>query len=100
MFITMNRFKIKLGCEDGFIELWRDRDSHLHTVQGFKQFQLLHGASDETHTLFSSYASWESKTDFEAWTKSEAFKKAHANAGARRDIYLEPPKLECFDVAL
>jgi hypothetical protein len=31
---------------------------------------------------------------------SQAFKKAHANAGARRDIYLEPPKLECFDVAL
>lgn len=100
MFITMNRFKIKLGCEEDFIAIWKGRDSHLDGVPGFKTFQLLRGSSHEDHTLFSSYAGWESHSDFEAWTKSEAFRKAHANAGARRDIYMGPPDLECFDVVL
>lgn len=100
MFITMNRFKIKLGCEENFIEIWKGRDSHLDGVPGFKTFQLLRGPSHEDHTLFSSYAGWESRNDFEAWTKSEAFRKAHANAGVKRDIYMGPPQLECFDVVL
>ncbi|KES16425.1 putative enzyme involved in biosynthesis of extracellular polysaccharide, partial [Gilliamella apis SCGC AB-598-P17] len=26
MYIVMNRFKIKLGSEDTFIEIWRNRD--------------------------------------------------------------------------
>ena len=30
----------------------------------------------------------------------DALCKAHANAGARRDIYLGPPQLECFEVVL
>ncbi|ADZ92712.1 antibiotic biosynthesis monooxygenase family protein [Marinomonas mediterranea] len=100
MFIAMNRFKIKLGCEQEFIDIWKNRDSHLKDVPGFKSFNLLQGSSDETCTLFSSHATWESKEAFEAWTKSEAFRKAHANAGSRREIYMGPPQLECFEAVL
>ena len=28
MFIAMNRFKIKQGCEQDFIEIWQGRDSY------------------------------------------------------------------------
>lgn len=100
MFIAMNRFKIKPGCEQDFIEIWKGRDSYLHTVPGFKEFHLLQGQSNEEFTLFSSHAVWESKDAFEAWTKSEAFRKAHANAGSRKDIYMGPPQLECFESVL
>lgn len=100
MFIAMNRFKIKVGFEQEFIDIWKGRDSHLHTVPGFKSFNLLQGASNEEYTLFSSHACWESRTAFEDWTKSEAFRKAHANAGSRKDIYMGPPQLECFDAVL
>ena len=100
MFIAMNRFKIKQGCEQDFIEIWQGRDSYLTAVPGFKSFHLLRGESQDNYTLFSSHATWESRSAFQDWTKSEAFRKAHANAGARRDIYLGPPKLECFDVVL
>ncbi|GLQ33576.1 antibiotic biosynthesis monooxygenase family protein [Litoribrevibacter albus] len=100
MFIAMNRFKIKPGCEQDFIEIWKGRDSYLETVPGFKEFHLLQGQSNEEFTLFSSHAVWESREAFEAWTKSEAFRKAHANAGSRKDIYMGPPQLECFESVL
>lgn len=100
MFIAMNRFQIKPGCEADFLEIWRNRDSHLAEVPGFKQFKMLQGATTDEHTLFISYTTWESREMFEAWTHSEAFRKAHAGAGSRRDIYLGPPQFEGFEVVI
>jgi heme-degrading monooxygenase HmoA len=98
MFIAMNRFKIKPGHEQDFIEIWKGRNSYLDTVPGFMEFHLLQGPSNDGYTLFSSHAKWESREAFEAWTKSEAFRKAHAGAGSRKDIYMGPPQLEFFEV--
>ncbi|WP_116473776.1 antibiotic biosynthesis monooxygenase family protein [Zobellella maritima] len=100
MFIAMNRFKIKPGHEQTFIEVWKNRDSYLDTVPGFQGFHLLQGPSNEEYTLFSSHASWESRQHFDDWTRSDAFRKAHANAGTPRDIFAGPPQLECFEVVL
>ena len=50
MFIAMNRFKITKGFEAGFEEVWRQRDSYLHTVEGFKSFSLLKGGEFDDHT--------------------------------------------------
>ena len=100
MYIAMNRFRITLGKEQDFIDIWENRDSHLEEVSGFKEFHLLQGPSDEECTLFASHAIWESGEDFSNWTKSEAFRKAHANAGSAKDIYLGPPQFEGFEVVL
>jgi len=97
MFIAMNRFKITLGREDDFIAVWKGRDSYLDSVPGFKDFHLLRGATTEEHTLFASHSVWESKTAFEDWTHSEAFRKAHANAGQTKGIYQGHPNLELFE---
>jgi len=97
MYVAMNRFRIAPGKEQDFIEIWRSRDSHLDGVPGFKSFNLLQGPSTEEYTLFASHSVWESEEAFIAWTKSEAFRKAHANARPARDIYLGPPQLECFN---
>ncbi|MEM6266713.1 MAG: antibiotic biosynthesis monooxygenase, partial [Pseudomonadota bacterium] len=43
MYIAMNRFKIALGKEDAFEQVWAERDSHLKDVAGFKDFKLLRG---------------------------------------------------------
>ncbi len=59
MFIAMNRFKIKPGCEQDFIAIWEGRDTFLQEVPGFKSFNLLQGQSTEEYTLFSSHATWE-----------------------------------------
>lgn len=100
MYLAMNRFKIALGKEQDFIEIWRNRDSHLSEVPGFKSFELMQGASNEEYTLFASHSLWESEDAFIAWTKSEAFRKAHANAKPSREIYLGPPQFEGFNQVL
>lgn len=100
MYIAMNRFKIALGREQEFIDIWKNRDTHLESVPGFKEFHLLQGSSDETCTLFSSHSLWESSEAFVNWTKSEAFRKAHANAGETKGLYLGPPQFEGFKVVL
>ncbi|WP_133012841.1 antibiotic biosynthesis monooxygenase family protein [Marinomonas flavescens] len=100
MYIAMNRFRIALGREEEFTDIWRNRDTHLKDVPGFKEFHLLKGATDEECSLFASHTIWESEQAFRDWTQSEAFKKAHANAGSSKGVYLGPPKFEGFSVVV
>jgi len=100
MFIAMNRFKIARGSEEEFISVWKNRETHLDAVPGFKEFYLLKGPSTDEYTLFASHSTWDSRDAFEAWTKSEAFRKAHANAGGKKDMYLGPPQFEGFEAVV
>lgn len=100
MFIAMNRFRIARGREEVFEEMWRARDSHLDQVEGFREFHLLRGPSDDEATLFASHVVWDSREAFQAWTESEAFRKAHAQARAPEGTYLGPPQFEGFEVVL
>src|SRR3974390_339110 len=100
MFIAMNRFRVKKGSEDAFEKVWLGRDSYLDSVPGFLEFHLLKGPEAEDHTLYSSHTVWQSKRAFEAWTKSQEFRAAHARAGNETTgpLYLEHPKFEVFEV--
>ncbi len=100
MFIAMNRFRIAHGFEEGFETLWRSRDSQLDGVPGLRAFQLLRGPRSESETLYASHTSWESREAFEAWTRSEAFAKAHAQARAPKGTYLSHPQFEGFEAIL
>ncbi|MEM8547554.1 MAG: antibiotic biosynthesis monooxygenase [Pseudomonadota bacterium] len=100
MYIAMNRFHINPGHEQAFIDVWKNRDSHLQAVPGFKDFHLLQGPTNEEYTLFSSHSVWESEQAFQDWTRSEAFRKAHADAGDNRGMYLGHPQFEGFNVVL
>ncbi|MDG2004053.1 MAG: antibiotic biosynthesis monooxygenase [Novosphingobium sp.] len=97
MFIAMNRFQVKLGQEEAFETVWKNRDSFLEDVPGFVSFHLLRGSAEEDHTLFATHTLWESRDAFVAWTKSEAFRKAHAGAGNNKPLYAGSPRLELFD---
>jgi len=97
MFIAMNRFRVAPGAEAEFETLWKSRDSHLHSVPGFVEFHLLKGPAREDHILYASHTIWRSREDFEAWTRSEAFRMAHRNAGTTRPLYLGPPEFEGFE---
>ncbi|MBW2282878.1 MAG: antibiotic biosynthesis monooxygenase [Deltaproteobacteria bacterium] len=100
MYIAMNRFQITPGHEQDFEELWRSRDSQLAEVPGFREFQLLRGPTDDTCTLYASHTVWESEDAFSAWTESESFAKAHAQARAPKGTYLGHPRFEGFQVIL
>ncbi len=100
MFIAMNRFRIARGKEEGFEDLWRRRESYLDGVPGFREFHLLRGPANEEFTLYASHSVWESREAFEAWTNSEAFRKAHAQARAPEGTYLGHPQFEGFEAVL
>ncbi len=43
MYITMNRFKIRLGSEQEFIDIWKNNDTYLNGTPDFRAFNLLQG---------------------------------------------------------
>jgi heme-degrading monooxygenase HmoA len=100
MYIAMNRFKVQNGSESAFEDVWKNRDSTLSEMKGFREFHLLRGPVDETegYTLFASHTVWESYEDFSAWTKSENFRAAHKNAGQNKVLYIGHPSFEGFSV--
>ena len=100
MFIAMNRFRIAPGFGDGFERVWRERESYLSDVPGFRSFHLLRGPVAEDHVLYASHTVWESRSAFDAWTRSEHFRRAHAQASAPKGTYLGHPELELFEAVL
>jgi heme-degrading monooxygenase HmoA len=97
MFIAMNRFRVIAGSEDEFERVWTERDTHLRTVPGFVEFRLLRGPARDDHVLYASHTIWRSRSDFEAWTRSDAFRLAHQSAGDHRPLYLGHPEFEGFE---
>jgi heme-degrading monooxygenase HmoA len=100
MFIAMNRFQVKKGSEEAFEQVWLTRDTHLDKVPGFVEFHLVKGPEADDHTLYASHTVWRDRAAFEDWTRSEAFRKAHARAGSEStgSLYLAHPKFEGFEV--
>ena len=98
MFIAMNRFKVIPDSRSDFERVWTSRDTHLRDVPGFVEFHLLRGPEREDYVLYSSHTVWRSREDFEAWTRSEAFRLAHQSAGQNRPLYLGHPEFEGFEV--
>lgn len=97
MFIAMNRFKIVIGQEEIFENVWRNRESYLDTVPGFVDFKLLRGEPGEDTTVFLSHSTWESEQAFIDWTKSEAFRMAHKQARTPEGVLMGHPQFEGYN---
>jgi heme-degrading monooxygenase HmoA len=102
MYLAMNRFNVNKGQEEAFETVWRNRNSELDQLAGFKSFHLLKGpeAEDGATTLYASHTIWETKDHFIAWTRSEHFRNAHKNAGSNKHLYAGPPNFEGFESVL
>ncbi|MCV6592275.1 MAG: antibiotic biosynthesis monooxygenase [Silicimonas sp.] len=97
MYLAMNRFTVRKENAEAFEELWLNRDSHLKTLPGFLEFHMLRGAEAEDGTvLYSSHTAWENEDRFRDWTRSEAFREAHKNAGGTRKLHEGHPQFEGF----
>ena len=100
MFIVMNRFQINNGREEEFEAQWRGRERYLDTFDGFRSFQLLRNdRSDNGTTEFISHTIWRSKADFEVWRNSDAFMRAHANAGST-GVMAGPPHASLYEAVI
>ena len=100
MYIAMNKFKIIEGKEELFENIWKNRETHLENVSGFKKFHLIKGIKKDNFTIYASHSSWNSENDFFNWTKSESFRLAHKDAGKHKDLYIGHPEFEGFKVII
>lgn len=98
MFIAMNRFKVLKENAKAFETIWLTRESYLTELKGFIEFHMLRGPEREDHILYSSHTLWASKEDFDVWTRSEQFRKAHHRAGENKPLTLGHPEFEGFEV--
>lgn len=96
MYIAMNRFTVKDANAEAFEALWLGRDSHLKSMDGFVEFHMLKGPSADGTTLYASHTVWASEEAFLAWTRSDAFRGAHKNAGQSRKLHEGSPTFEGF----
>jgi heme-degrading monooxygenase HmoA len=96
MFIAMNQFQVAPDRGAEFEDIWRTRESHLAGLPGFIQFALLRG--DEAGD-YISHSTWASREAFLAWTRSEAFRSAHAG-GMPDGIVTAHPRARFYDSVL
>ena len=97
MYLAVNRFAVRPENAGDFEALWLGRDSHLTEMEGFVEFHMLKGPLREDGTiLYASHTVWESEAAFRAWTTSEQFRAAHANAGGTRKLHEGHPNFEGF----
>ncbi|MEO0937169.1 MAG: antibiotic biosynthesis monooxygenase [Pseudomonadota bacterium] len=97
MYLAMNRFTVRSENADAFEALWLGRDSHLKDMDGFVEFHMLKGPEDAGGTiLYASHTVWASEDAFRAWTRSDAFRQAHKNAGETAKLYEGAPSFEGF----
>ena len=97
MFIAMNRFHVVPGREAEFEAVWRSRQTHIMSEPGFVEFDLLRGPKKDDHALYATHTVWMSRAHFEAWTRSDAFRAAHAGSGEARGLYRGHPTFEGFE---
>ena len=64
MFIAMNRFRVIKTEAHAFEQVWLNRQSTLHELDGFIEFHMLKGPEREDHILYSSYTQWRDKDVF------------------------------------
>ena len=98
MFIAMNRFRVIKTEAHAFEQVWLNRQSTLHELDGFIEFHMLKGPEREDHILYSSYTQWRDKESFTAWTVSQQFRASHARAGENKPMTLGHPEFEGFEV--
>jgi heme-degrading monooxygenase HmoA len=97
LFIAMNHFQVDPERGSEFERHWRERESHLGEVPGFLRFALLRG---EEPGCYVSHSTWQDRAAFEAWTLSEPFRKAHAQARTPAGQLRGHPRLELFEAVL
>lgn len=96
MYIAMNRFTVPNENAVEFEALWLGRDSYLKGMDGFVEFHMLKGPEADGMTLYASHTVWASQEAFIAWTRSEAFRDAHRNAGSTQKLHDGAPQFEGF----
>jgi heme-degrading monooxygenase HmoA len=97
MFVTMNRFTVHPEHWPAFEQRFRQRAGLIDKEPGFIRNSVLRPTAEAggQHIVMTL---WESRQAFEAWTRSESFRAAHAKAGQTPTCWFAAPsKLEMYE---
>jgi len=86
MIVVQNRLFVAKGWEAEFEKRFVNRDWSVSRLPGFIRNEVLKPGSGFPEAPYIVKTYWQSMEDFERWTKSAEFGKAHAN----------PPPKEAF----
>jgi heme-degrading monooxygenase HmoA len=95
MIIVTNRLHVSAEYAAEFEERFRQRSGLIDTMPGFIRNMVLRPTSEGGPYVVLTM--WESQEHFDAWTQSEAFKKAHTG-GSSPHVYTAPNHVETFEV--
>ena len=100
MYMAMTRFHITVGQELLFESAWQRRTSYLNNMDGYRGLYLLRGITEEKFTLYISHFIWSNKANFDTWTKSDEFIKAHTQFGDISGLFVGQPIFEGLETVL
>ncbi|GLC33318.1 hypothetical protein PLESTB_000346300 [Pleodorina starrii] len=79
-YIVHNVFKVKPESASDFEQVWKSRESHLKEMPGFVRFAMLRCENVPGKYISQTY--WQTKEDFQAWTKSSQFAASHGSSSS------------------
>lgn len=80
MITVANRIQVAPENAEAFERAFRQRAGHVDETPGFVRNQVLRPTREgDPYVVLTT---WRNREAFEAWTRSDSFKKAHANAGS------------------
>jgi heme-degrading monooxygenase HmoA len=98
MIVVTNRLHVAPDYVPQFEERFRNRSRMIDDMPGFIRNQVLRPTREGDPYIILTM--WESHEHFEAWTNSDAFKKAHSGGEAQQHIYTAPNHVEIYEVIM
>ena len=94
MIIAANRIPVIKGREKEFERQFLGRPKLVDMMPGFIRNEFLKPINNDCYIVLSY---WESREDFDAWIKSEAYQKTQARK-TNRDLLSGPVQLDLHEV--
>ncbi len=81
MYVVMNRLTVPREQASKLEEGFAHSTDRMREIPGCLNFNLLKEEGVTGDAVYLAMTAWESESAFRAWTESDAFRRAHANAG-------------------
>jgi heme oxygenase (mycobilin-producing) len=94
MIIVANRIPVIKGKEHEFERQFLGRPKLVDMMPGFIRNEFLKPLNNDCYIVLSY---WESREDFEAWTKSEAYQKSQTRK-TNRELLSGPVQMDLHEV--
>ncbi|KPV55290.1 MULTISPECIES: heme oxygenase [Paenibacillus] len=98
MVIVTNTSHITKGNAHKLIERF-DKVGKVEYMEGFLGLEVLLTENTPEYDEVTVSTRWSKKEDFQAWTRSEAFREAHSHRGGMPD-YIISNKISFYDVKI